>query len=296
MSDKSIIKFEIRLPYMFIEGTANRIIELGVGGVEIVDDISPSILRTYIEGQENSRVFYNQISTYINSLYEIFPNEKERVEITLKEIKSEDWAQNWKKYFKPLVVTKRLVIKPTWEVFKELKGQIVINIDPEMAFGTGTHETTRMCLEKIDAIFEGKSLNRPFSFLDVGTGSGLLAITAAKLGAKRVLGIDHDHIAIKTAKKNAQLNSVEDICSFTNRDISMISGSFDLVAANITSDVLTSMAKDISRRQKRGSLLLLTGIVNEKANQVKGGYLEMGYVDFESYVTNEWTLWSAKKR
>ena len=293
MSNKIITKIEFFLPPVFQEGVANRINELEIGGVEIVEEKSTCILRTYIEGQDKSEHFINQMKIFLDSMKEIFPNENIEAKIVTSQIDSEDWAHAWKKYFKPLVISERLVIKPSWESFEPNSSQFVIEIDPEMAFGTGGHETTRLCLENMDTLF---AENTPETFLDVGTGTGLLAIAAAKLGTKTVLGIDVDPLAVETAQRNSKINGVDSICQFSSDDISVLTGTYDFIAANITSDVLCRIVKDIANRQTSGGFLLLTGIVNENAEQVKKCYTKAGYADFKQKIDNEWTIWSAKMK
>jgi len=161
-----------------------------------------------------------------------------------RKIDEQDWAESWKAYFWPQEITPGLVVKPTWREYAPKNGQIVIEIDPGMAFGTGTHPTTALCAQMIET-----ALKPGDRMLDVGTGSGILMIIAARLGASRMLGVDNDEVAVETARKNLLLNQI-DPGTFEvvqGNLIDGVSGTFDLVTANILSEVIIRLLNDIPR-------------------------------------------------
>lgn len=189
-------------------------------------------------------------------------------------IREEDWSNSWKSNFKPSRVGERIVVKPTWEEYLEEEGDIVLELDPGMAFGTGTHPSTRLCMEILEKMFFGKgayhSATTPESVLDVGTGSGILAITAAKLGAAAVTGIDIDPQALLVAEENAALNDVEKHIKLSDTPLGGLSGEFDIVVANILAEDLVRMAPELIR--KAGRHIILSGILTEKEEMVVKGF------------------------
>jgi ribosomal protein L11 methyltransferase len=190
----------------------------------------------------------------------------------------EDWANNWKVHFKPSRIGTRLVIKPTWEEFAAREGDLVIELDPGMAFGTGTHPTTRLCLETMERYFFGEPpyetqpIAAATTVLDVGTGSGLLAIAAVKLGASRVIGIDIDPGAVEIAHANLVLNRVEQAAQVTSEPLAEVAGNFDIVVANILAEELVRLGGELVGRVRAGGLLILSGILNEKEELVITGF------------------------
>jgi len=193
-------------------------------------------------------------------------------------IREQDWSNNWKEHFKPLRIGRRLVVKPTWEDYTPLAEDIILELDPGMAFGTGTHPTTMLCLSVLERAFSraGRtSLNSPgkqVTVLDVGTGSGILSIAAAKLGAGRVTAVDIDTEAVRVAAENCALNSVSEIVAISDTPLGMISGSFDIVVANILAEDLARMATELVGRLNPNALLVLSGILNEKEDLVRKEY------------------------
>ena len=181
------------------------------------------------------------------------------------EITDSGWAEKWKEHFRAQKVGKRLVIKPSWEEYPAKEKDVVLTVDPGQAFGTGTHETTRMCLRFIENAFTDDA---PGSALDIGTGTGILGIAAAMFGAKRVLGIDTDPVAVEVAGKNAELNEVADVFSVEGTILQTINEEFDLVLGNLISEILVDLAEHIAARCAPGGRLILSGIVKEKSGWV----------------------------
>jgi ribosomal protein L11 methyltransferase len=193
-------------------------------------------------------------------------------------LREEDWANNWKEYFKPARIGRRIIIKPTWETYEAAEDDIIIELDPGMAFGTGTHPTTRLCLETLERIFyhespydRGKQLD-PASVLDVGTGSGVLAIAAAKFGARRVVGLDIDPAAVDVARHNLDQNHAGEYVLVSSAPLKSIPGLFDIVVANILAEELVRLGKELDERVGPKGLLILSGILTEKEELVKTGF------------------------
>ncbi len=197
-------------------------------------------------------------------------------------IQEEDWANNWKAHFTSSRIGARLVIKPTWEEFECSNGDIILQLDPGMAFGTGTHPTTRLCLEFLEQIFfrEGPcgrfACLVPKDILDVGTGTGILAIAAAKMGAEKVVAIDIDAQAVIIAQENLALNGITGKIHVSDTPLANISGTFDVVVANILAEELARLAPELVSRLRPGGSLLLSGILTEKEDLVIDAFAGFG--------------------
>ena len=194
--------------------------------------------------------------------------------VTCTVINEEDWANTWKAYFKPTRIGQHLVIKPSWETFDRQTDDIVIELDPGMAFGTGTHATTRLCLEACERLLATAQTNR--SVLDVGTGSGVLAIAAALLGGKPVVGIDIDADAVTVALHNSAQNGVADSITCSTTPIEQVTEQFDLVLANILAEDLVRMRHHLTARLATRGTLILSGILLEREELVVQGFADTG--------------------
>ena len=176
----------------------------------------------------------------------------------------EDWINNWKKYFHPIKVGKKLLIRPDWEQTENPEGRVVLDLEPGIAFGTGTHETTRLCMEFLEEYVKPGS-----TMLDVGCGSGILSVAGLLLGAKSAVGVDIDPLAVKTAGQNAERNHVEG--RFTGSCGSLteqVQGTFDVVAANIVADVVIELTQNIGQYLAPGAVYLMSGIIDEREQDV----------------------------
>ena len=210
-------------------------------------------------------------------------------------IKEEDWANNWKKHFKPSRIGNRMVIRPTWEEWDAADDDIILEIDPGMAFGTGTHATSRLCLETLERIFFHEppycesDAPLPADLLDVGTGSGILAIAAAKLGAGRVIAIDIDPTAVMIAQQNMALNLVESIVSVSTATLGEVVGRFNVVVANILAEELVRMSGKLVSKMRQGGFLVLSGILTEKDETVLAGFAPFPLTLVETTRDAEWS-------
>lgn len=200
------------------------------------------------------------------------------------EVDDEDWATAWKKYYKPIHLSERIVIKPSWEDYEKSFDDIVIELDPGMAFGTGTHETTRLCAQYLE-----KYVNKDDTLLDIGCGTGILSIIAAKLGANNITAIDIDEVAVRVTKENCKINKVEELITSKTAVLSDINrNKYDLIVANIIANVIIDISSLIPYYLKAGGYLITSGIIKERKNEVIETYLNMGFTYELSQEMGEW--------
>jgi len=211
--------------------------------------------------------------------------------VSYKKRDEEDWAHSWKAYFWPQKISRRLVVKPTWREYQAASDEIVIELDPGMAFGTGTHPTTTLCAAMIE-----KYLHKGDCFLDVGTGSGILMIAAARLGAARVCGIDTDETAVQVAAANLKLNSIppETFQVKTANLVDETSETYDMIAANILTHVILGLIVDIPRVLNPGGVFICSGIIEKKQPQVAEALQNNGFDVLETAVKEEWVAITAR--
>jgi len=211
--------------------------------------------------------------------------------VSYKKRDEEDWAHAWKAYFWPRKIGRHLVVKPTWREYTPESDEIVIELDPGMAFGTGTHPTTSLCAALIE-----KYLKKGDHFLDVGTGSGILMIIAARLGADRVCGIDKDETAVNIAVANLKLNSINPrrFQLTTANLVDEIRDTYDLIAANIFTHVILDLLADIKRVLNPGGIFICSGIIEKNTDQVTGALRNIGFEIMETAVQEEWAAITSK--
>lgn len=191
---------------------------------------------------------------------------------TVSTVRTEDWSTSWKVNFKPLRVGRRLLIVPSWEEPRPQPDDIVLRLDPGMAFGTGGHETTRLCLELLERIMDGMPPLLIPSVLDLGTGSGILAMAAVRLGAGRVCAVDIDPQAVMVAQENLAINNLAEQVECSTTPLESLSGSFDVIMANILAEELVRLAPNLTERMAAGGKLVLSGILAEKEGFVRSGF------------------------
>jgi ribosomal protein L11 methyltransferase len=233
------------------------------------------------------------LRTYVDSLAEIFP-ELEKPAFRTEAIHDPDWGEAWKKYFKPLRVSQNIVIKPTWERFTPTDRDIVIEIDPGMAFGTGQHASTRMCLDAIEEILLKDRTFEKWNVLDVGTGTGILGIACAKLDAKRVLCVDNDPIATEIARQNVQVNQVEDRVAVADRDVAALVEPFELIVANLTAKILIELCPSFVRLINPGGYLVISGIIEQNRPDIEAHFLGNAFSLHRRITEKEWVCYVLK--
>ncbi len=203
--------------------------------------------------------------------------------LRLSNVQDSDWAEHWKRFYKPLRLGRRIVIRPTWEEYQPKPDDLVIDLDPGMAFGTGTHETTALCVEMIEALYKGGPV------LDVGTGSGILAIAAARLGAQPVVAIDIDPVAVRTARENVAQNGLTGQIEVRQGDLLQgVEGRYALGVANILADVIILLQASMYAALKPGALFICSGIIKDRAQDVRSALLEGGWQPLEERIQGEW--------
>ena len=212
--------------------------------------------------------------------------------IQVKEVGEEDWANAWKQYYFPVRVTRFLTVVPSWiDYEKEQDDELLIEIDPGLAFGTGTHPTTQLSLTALEQTIRGNE-----SVLDVGTGSGVLSIASKLLGASKVTAFDIDEMATRVAKENIALNpTIGEIEVFENNLLVGVDQKSDLIVANILAEILLQMPEDAYRNLKDDGSLILSGIIESKANEVKEAYEKAGFTLVERMTMKEWNCFIMKK-
>jgi len=211
-------------------------------------------------------------------------------EITIRFVAEEDWATAWKQYFKPQKIGERIVVKPTWEEYTASPEELILQIDPGMAFGTGLHGTTRLCLRGLERL-----VTSDMTVADVGTGSGILAVAAILLGASHAEAVDNDPLAVRIAAENVALNQVGDRVNVYEASAPP-PGEYDIVVANILAHVIIALAPDLLRATKQGGLLIASGILaGESAANVAVHLAGMGYEDIETDVDGEWASLIARR-
>ena len=205
--------------------------------------------------------------------------------IDLEGMNEDDWAESWKQYYKPVPLG-RVTIVPAWEEYEAKPEEVIIRMDPGMAFGTGTHETTRLVIRLMqDIIIGGERV------LDVGTGSGILSICASKLGAKSCNAYDIDPVAVKVARENAIADGCDNITvgvSDLLRGVDLEGGKYDFCVANIVADIIIRMLPDVTKYVKSGSPLILSGIIGERADEVREAVLAQGFIVEKEINENDW--------
>lgn len=290
-----------------VEAITNILYEQNVGGVSIEDpkdfkfqkkneydwdfveeEIFNSgydgvIIKTYITEERDVTEDVNLIKEKIQGLKEFGIDIGEAI-VELSQVDEEDWANEWKNYYKPTKVGKNVVVKPTWEEYEEQSGDLIIELDPGMAFGIGTHETTTMCIQQLENYVKKDS-----KVFDIGCGSGILAIAAAKLGAKEVVAVDLDEVAVKVSKENIELNKVEDKVTALHGNLTeVINDKADIVVANIIADIIKILAKDVSNFMKEDAVFISSGIIHAKVDEVKESLIKNGFEIVEVQTLGEW--------
>ena len=287
------LELSVDAPPEFVEPLSQLFLRYGEGGVAVQEKFEDGAKD--IPKGPNVRVitFLPKDSTTLDRVGRIDVGVKLVAQLAAisplaqREIEEKDWETAWREHFHPLRVGSRIVIVPTWRSYRSRAGDAIVNLDPGMAFGTGHHPTTKLCLEAIE-----RSVGRKSVALDVGCGSGILSIAAAKLGCARVTAIDVDAHAVKVAKENVQQNGVSDVVSvlegtLPSRDVP--NAAFDTVVANISANVVIEVAEHLVAALKPGGTLIASGILGPKADAVIEAFrVHMADVTFAA-TEDDWT-------
>jgi len=293
----------VDVPPEFVEPISHIFYKYGYGGVSIESpaDFNPDegevapvpetfSVRTYIPKDDSTDERRANIEIGVKLINHLHPIEP----LKETEIKDEDWETNWKQYFHPIRVGRKLVICPTWQEHASLRDDVIIFLDPGMAFGTGHHPTTRMCMELLeDTIVGGEKI------IDLGCGSGILSVTAVKLGALSSIGFEIENNASKVAKENCVLNGVDEsveVFNSTLPDNRYSEGDFDLALANISAKVIIELADHLTKGLRSGGKLILSGVLENALEDVRDVFEPLGVV-FEKVMTDsDWTAVLATKK
>jgi ribosomal protein L11 methyltransferase len=212
--------------------------------------------------------------------------------VSIIEVNEEDWATAWKKYYHPVKISERFTIVPTWEEYTPVNSdELIIELDPGMAFGTGTHPTTVMCIQALE-----RTVKKGDRIIDVGTGSGVLSIAGAMLGAEKITALDLDQVAVTTAKMNIELNHVQEIVEVSqNNLLEGIVEPVDGIVANILAEVIVRFTDDASKIVKKDGYFIASGIIQQKKQDVKDALTKAGFEITETLLMEDWVALIAKK-
>jgi ribosomal protein L11 methyltransferase len=265
------VALTLLIPQEFLEPVSNFLMEQGATGLEeeMREDSKEIVLKTYFQRDGREKKAIASLHRYMRSLTTLF-SKKVSYQMSTAVIPEQDWGENWKQFFKPVRIGSTLVVFPPWEKARLKKGQIPVEITPGMAFGTGTHGTTQLCIEAL----EKRLKRRRGSVLDIGTGSGILAIVAAKLGAQEVWGIDTDPVAVEVARENVERNGLKEMVRIRKGDVGRIQKTFDFVVANIDFKGLKRLKLPLLRHLNSKGFLILSGILKEEEDRIRHDYLE----------------------
>ena len=249
-------------------------------------DRTKALVHVYISPEENPL-------EAVAFLRERYSAEGIESEIVLNECKNEDWENNWKQYFHPIPVGEKLLIRPLWEDEYEAGDRKVLNIEPGLAFGTGTHETTRLCLQTLE-----KHVTEGTTVLDIGCGSGILSIAALLLGAEKAVGVDIDALAVKTAIENGEVNGFKEpeYTILQGNLTDKVSGKFDVVVANIVADVIILFCKDVASFMKDDAVFITSGIIDTREQDVIDAFDKYGFEIEKRNTESGWVCFQCKKK
>jgi ribosomal protein L11 methyltransferase len=205
------------------------------------------------------------------------------IKVVAAAVYEEDWATSWKKYYKPTKIGKNIVVKPTWEAYTPSKGDVIVELDPGMAFGTGTHETTMMCVGLLEKYIKDDSV-----VFDIGTGSGILAITASKLGASNVVGVDLDEVAVDAAIENVSINNINNVQIKHGDLVDVLEGKADIIVANIIADIVINLTSIVKPFIKENGIFITSGIIKEREKDVINALKKEGFNILEVSEMGEW--------
>ena len=247
-----------------------------------------AVVKAYFAEEDNIEEILGYVNEKLVELKEMGIDLGE-AKVEHEKMYEEDWANTWKQYYKPSKVGEKIVVKPIWEEYEEKEGELVVNLDPGMAFCTGTHETTRMCILALEKYVKEES-----TVFDVGCGSGILAIEAAKLGAKLAVGVDLDPVAVESSIENVGYNNLNNIEILHGNLVEVIDGKADIVVANILAEIICILTDDVKRVMKDGGVFITSGIIHDRVDMVCEKLEATGFEVIEKNRDGEWNCIVAK--
>lgn len=298
------LKIEISAPADLMDALGNFLTETGAQGVfqesatpehtigDFPEPVIEEIIKAYFPQDVRGEKKIAAVQKYLDSLKEIFP-ELQKPSFKTEIISDPDWAEQWKKFFKPIRVCNNIIVKPTWERYAPSSRDIVIEIDPGMAFGTGQHASTRMCMEAIEDVMMKERSIRDWKVLDVGCGTGILGITSAKMGAADVICVDIDKKAVEIAGENAEINNVANAVRFFNKDAATISEPRNLIIANLTAKLLIKIRRHLMHLLMPSGYMIISGIIEQDTQNIEEHF---GHLAIYKVITEkEWVCYVFKK-
>ena len=284
-----------------LEETKSKLInmfeEIGIKQIEVIDYFSDNSLDYNINFKKKSEI-WSIIGYIVNNRFSklklniisdklkefSLDDEEFMYEIYTSECSDDDWKDEWKKYFHTVNITDNIIIKPSWDDYEASEGETVIEIDPGMAFGTGTHETTALCVEFLEKYVPGKK-----KLLDIGCGSGILMLIGKRLGAEKVVGIDIDSNVKDVVIENFEKNNIKDNYEIIIGDlVEDINEKYDLVVSNILVDVLTELLENIEKTLEKGATVIFSGIIKDKEEEFLRKTKEHNLVEIDRNEKNNW--------
>lgn len=282
------------VPYgIYIEDYSSLVEEtLEIAHLDLIDeellkrDRTKGIIHIYVNPEENPLEAVAFLEERLNEC-------KIEHKINVADCKTEDWQNNWKQYFRPMPIGEKLLIRPLWINDYDSQGRKVLNIEPGLAFGTGSHPTTKLCLETLESYISESS-----TVLDIGCGSGILSIASLLLGAKSAFGVDIDSLAVKTAKANALENGFDESkFKVVQGDLSdKVSGKFNVIVANIVADIIMMFNKQVGAFLEDGGVYITGGIIETREDDVTASFKENGFEIIERRENNGWLVFVLKKK
>lgn len=271
--------------YSDLEQNAWDIAHIDLIDEELISkDRKNSIIHIYISECDNA-------AEALEFLKERLKAEKIPFETSSLGVDDADWNENWKKYFHTFEIGEKLAVVPSWEEYKNPDNRTVLSIDPGAAFGTGTHATTSLCLGVLD-----KKVAKGQKVLDIGCGSGILAIASVLLGADFAVGVDIDAQSVKTAKENAEINNLADKTEFFVGDLAdKVSGKYNIVCANIVADVIIRLLPDVGQFMEEDGILIISGIIDIRKEDVLSAIKQNGFTIIEEAYRENWCAFTLKK-
>lgn len=297
-----------------VEAIANILYEAGASGIVVEDsfdlykeyedrfgeiyELNPDdypdegvIVKAYLPMNSFLGEAVEEIKTAINNLI-LYDIDIGKNKVTISEVHEEEWATAWKKYYKPVKISSKFTIVPTWEDYQPVQSdELIIELDPGMAFGTGTHPTTVLSIQALEQIV------KPGDFVyDVGTGSGVLSIAAALLGAEKVMALDLDEVAVRSAIANIQLNKVEsEITVKQNNLLNGMTEQADVIVGNLLAEIIVRFVDDAHQLLKQDGYFITSGIINQKRLEVETSLQSAGFTIVETLLMEDWVTIIAKK-
>jgi len=285
----SWLQLSLKAPPPALDAIANFLIERGSPGVVL----TRNEVRAFFARSPRTPALKREIHRFLRDIRKIYPGFGDHP-LRWTQLKEKNWAHSWRRFFSPHKVGRSLWITPPWVDPPRTERRHVITIEPGMAFGTGTHATTRCCLEFLEHL--AARFNGELNALDVGTGSGILAIALAKMGAASVMALDNDPTALKVARANVRDNGVERRIRLANWKLDKVYGSFAIVVANLTAEIIVDLAAALEERVAADGYLVLSGILQPKARQVLGRFCPSTFFPIRQSRDKEWVTLLLQKK